>query len=515
MERIKKLETYLLEKVPNQDFTRVGITFKTKNKYYFYDTGTGKVLECNLREYQILQSLTERESALESMVDYGETIDNIIGMVEQENILIAPIYTGFVRETDEILNQVLNEQFHQIILEVTQQCNFRCKYCIYHQNSDKHRGFTAKEMPWDIAKAAVEYIEKRSKKTQERVSFFFYGGEPLLRYDFIKKVVEYSKTVMPDTEKSYSFTTNLSLMTKEKADFFAKENFTILCSLDGPQEIHDAYRIDSGHNPTFDKVIKGLRILVDAYGDKAKNKLMINTVLCPPYSSSKMTAIKSFFKAQTWLPAEMQKKYAYVERGTLLKEDTDYTLYPYSDSELNNIENNADGFDPTLNWFLKELIEEGKDSNLAMDYNFDDFVRIHNRLLLSQPYTMIRRNACCTPGGRRIYVDVDGNLKACERVGNAPNIGNVFSGVSIETIKKVYLEDYEKKIMENCSHCWAANLCGLCYTTGFGKGGLDIQRRKKTCESHRVLVKNNLMKYHEVLEHSPDKMKIIAQAETK
>ena len=336
-----------------------------------------------------------------------------------------------------------------------------------------------------------------------------------MRYDFIKKVVEYSKTVMPDTEKSYSFTTNLSLMTKEKADFFAKENFTILCSLDGPQEIHDAYRIDSGHNPTFDKVIKGLRILVDAYGDKAKNKLMINTVLCPPYSSSKMTAIKSFFKAQTWLPAEMQKKYAYVERGTLLKEDTDYTLYPYSDSELNNIENNADGFDPTLNWFLKELIEEGKDSNLAMDYNFDDFVRIHNRLLLSQPYTMIRRNACCTPGGRRIYVDVDGNLKACERVGNAPNIGNVFSGVSIETIKKVYLEDYEKKIMENCSHCWAANLCGLCYTTGFGKGGLDIQRRKKTCESHRVLVKNNLMKYHEVLEHSPDKMKIIAQAETK
>ncbi len=81
MERIKKLETYLLEKVPNQDFTRVGITFKTKNKYYFYDTGTGKVLECNLREYQILQSLTERESALESMVDYDETIDNIIGMV--------------------------------------------------------------------------------------------------------------------------------------------------------------------------------------------------------------------------------------------------------------------------------------------------------------------------------------------------------------------------------------------------------------------------------------------------
>ena len=76
---------------------------------------------------------------------------------------------------------------------------------------------------------------------------------------------------------------------------------------------------------------------MDAYGDKAKNKLMINTVLCPPYSSSKMTAIKSFFKAQTWLPAEMQKKYAYVERGTLLKEDTDYTLYPYSDSELNNI----------------------------------------------------------------------------------------------------------------------------------------------------------------------------------
>lgn len=507
---LQNLESYLLKKVPNQDFQRLGTTFKTRNKYYFYDTGTGKVLECSLPEYQVLKSLTEQKNYLEADVEYKKVINSIIEIVDTENILSAPIYTKFARETDETLEFVLNKNFHHIILEITQQCNFRCKYCIYHQNSTKHRGFTPKEMSWETAKSAIEYTKKRSEGIKEGITISFYGGEPLLRYDFIKRIVKYAKEIINDKKVTFAFTTNLSLMTKEKADFFAKENFTIMCSLDGPQDIHDAYRVDAGGQPTFQKALKGLKNLIDAYGELAKDKVMINTVLCPPYSNSKMNALKNFFEELDWLPEEVQKKYAYVERDTLMEKDIDFSLYPYSEKEWDCIRKYGDGYEPTVDWSIDEMIHSDDKMGVADHFNLDELVRVHNRLLLQEPYDMIRRNACCTPGGRRLYVDVDGFFSACERVGQAPRIGDITKGVDINIVKDKYIKEYEDGLIDICAHCWAANICGLCYTTGYTEKGLDVSKRKLTCDAHKEMLKNDLIKYHEVVENAPDKIAAIA-----
>ena len=78
------------------DFSRLGKVFKTKEKYYFFDTGTGKILECTEIEYNILKQLGE-ENTLDvkkleySLKDIQATINDIISMVEKENILIIKI----------------------------------------------------------------------------------------------------------------------------------------------------------------------------------------------------------------------------------------------------------------------------------------------------------------------------------------------------------------------------------------------------------------------------------------
>src|SRR5699024_9835315 len=65
-------------------------------------------------------------------------------------------------------------------------------------------------------------------------------------------------------------------------------------------------------------------------------------------------------------------------------------------------------------------------------------VKIHNRVLHENPMGYIHRNGCCIPGKRRLYVCTDGTYKVCERIGTAPSIGHVDTGIDTEAIKKYY-----------------------------------------------------------------------------
>ena len=78
-------------------------------------------------------------------------------------------------------------------------------------------------------------------------------------------------------------------MTEEKAKYFAGvDNFAIVCSLDGPEEVQNSYRKFANGKGTFADAIKGLEILVKAYGEKAKERLSVNTVFAPPYTYEKL-----------------------------------------------------------------------------------------------------------------------------------------------------------------------------------------------------------------------------------
>jgi uncharacterized protein len=253
---INYLKNFLKEIVPEQiNFRRLGCVFETQKNMYFYDAGTGKVIECNENEFMVLKNLVESDNSeiceIEKLEDLEEAVENICKIVKDENLLQAPIYKEFARETDQTIHHVTSEGFHQLILEVTQNCNFRCKYCVFNNYNESYRDFTPRNMDWDIAKKAIDYTKAHSGKSEEEVSISFYGGEPLINYELIKRVVEYSKKIMPDKKLRFAFTTNLSLMTKDKAEFFAKEGFIILCSIDGPQEVHDTYRVDVKGNGTI------------------------------------------------------------------------------------------------------------------------------------------------------------------------------------------------------------------------------------------------------------------------
>ena len=84
-------------------------------------------------------------------------------------------------------------------------------------------------------------------------------------------------------------------MTLEKAKFFAKHNCYIMCSLDGPKIIHDAYRVDIKGDGTFNKVIEGLKNLLIAFGDRAKTHIKFKCCHMPTLFEKKIGCNKRVF----------------------------------------------------------------------------------------------------------------------------------------------------------------------------------------------------------------------------
>ncbi|EOS67757.1 hypothetical protein C817_05920, partial [Dorea sp. 5-2] len=128
--------------------------------------------------------------------------------------------------------------------------------------------------------------------------------------------------IITGKELTFSFSTNLTLVTKEIAEYVVGvKGMSVLASIDGPEDIHDAYRVMTGGKGSFSRVIQGLKYLVDAFGESAKECIVINTVVCPPFSAEKLDTIKNFFETIEWLPKEIVKKCDYVEYGSVSKED--------------------------------------------------------------------------------------------------------------------------------------------------------------------------------------------------
>ncbi|HXX79102.1 MAG TPA: anaerobic sulfatase maturase [Ktedonobacteraceae bacterium] len=95
------------------------------------------------------------------------------------------------------------------------------------------------------------------------VTIAWQGGEPtLMDLDFFKRSIEYvKKYARPGITVQHTMQTNGILLNDAWCDFFHEHNFLIGLSLDGPQKMHDTYRVDKGGSPTFLKVMRAARLL--------------------------------------------------------------------------------------------------------------------------------------------------------------------------------------------------------------------------------------------------------------
>jgi len=150
--------------------------------------------------------------------------------------------------------------FHLLAKPTGATCNLDCAYCF----------FLSKEMlyPGSRFRMADELLEEYIRQLIEghrvpEVAVAWQGGEPtLMGIDFFERSIAYvEKYRKPGMQVMYSIQTNGTLIDDAWAAFFKRHDFLVGISIDGPQAMHDAYRVDKGGQPTFDKVMRGLRFL--------------------------------------------------------------------------------------------------------------------------------------------------------------------------------------------------------------------------------------------------------------
>lgn len=139
-------------------------------------------------------------------------------------------------------------------------CNLRCKYCYYLEKSHLYRNAPARVMSDELLERFVqEYIQAQ---TMSQVLFTWHGGEPLMRpLSFYRKAVALQEKYASGRQIDNTIQTNGTLLTDEWCEFFKEHNWLVGISIDGPQEFHDEYRRTASDKPSWQKVMRGIRLL--------------------------------------------------------------------------------------------------------------------------------------------------------------------------------------------------------------------------------------------------------------
>jgi uncharacterized protein len=152
-------------------------------------------------------------------------------------------------------------QFHLLAKPTGAVCNLDCSYCFYLSKEMLYPGSRFR-MADDLLDTYLRQLIEAHAGAPE-VVVAWQGGEPtMMGLDFFRRSVRLaSRYRQPGQQISFTIQTNGTLLTDEWAAFFREHGFLVGLSIDGPQEIHDAYRVDKGGKGSFRRVMTGLDLL--------------------------------------------------------------------------------------------------------------------------------------------------------------------------------------------------------------------------------------------------------------
>lgn len=150
--------------------------------------------------------------------------------------------------------------FHAMTKPIGSLCNLDCTYCFYLEKAHLYPEASDFRMRPEVLERYVrDYI---ASNPGPEVHFAWQGGEPTLAgLEFFRRAVELQKLHAGGKQIENAFQTNGTLLNDAWGEFLAENRFLVGLSIDGPRELHDAYRVDKSGLPTFERVMAGMRIL--------------------------------------------------------------------------------------------------------------------------------------------------------------------------------------------------------------------------------------------------------------
>jgi uncharacterized protein len=321
----------------------------------------------------------------------------------------------------------MSSKITNLILSLTGECNYSCLYC-YASNYAKNR------MTFEIAKKAIDIVSKANNN----FIIQFTGGEPLIEYELIKKVVNYVEK--NKIKAIFQIQTNASLITNEKAKFIKAHKIGIGVSLDGRPKINDLQRKKGNGEGTAVETIKGINIL-------SANDIAIG--LTCVITDKNVKDLKGIVEVAYYLGNVRKIGFDLLRgqgRGSNLKEADPIVL-----------ENS-----------LREVFDLAQKLELITGVKIN-FTQIDSATKLKKSGIKGTFAHCDAMTGKASVVDSFGNIYACPSlIGNRDfYIGNVKEGIDEDKVD--FIKNKIEKFMTKCNQCNNLTKCGgACFARVFG-----------------------------------------------
>ncbi len=347
----------------------------------------------------------------------------------------------------------------QITFEVTERCNMNCKYCGYGHFYKVYGNRKENDLSISKAQRFLNFMTRYWNSTLntsygKTVYISFYGGEPLLDFNFIKEIARFVKTInLFYNQVQFSMTTNALLLEKHM-DFLVENRFNLLISLDGDEK-NNGYRVYKNGEPAFKDILKNINALKDHYPDYFREKVNFNAVL---HDKNSVSEIHSYFKEvfdKTPRIGELKNI------GVKTAKQRDFmNIYTAINESLYN--ENTDSSAIRREMFIK-LPEIQNLSNFLSQYSgfiFEDYKQLSS-------YTSYKKHTptgACMPFSKKIFVAVTGKLLPCESIIRRFTLGKVTDkkvDMDFNRIARQY-NAYFEKISHRCNLCYNKEACVAC-----------------------------------------------------
>ncbi|MBQ1243685.1 MAG: thioether cross-link-forming SCIFF peptide maturase [Clostridia bacterium] len=349
-----------------------------------------------------------------------------------------------------------------LCLHVAHSCNLACSYCFAGQG--KYHGKDAL-MSFETGKRAFDFLIENSG-TRRNLEVDFFGGEPLLNWDVVKKLVEYARSIEKEKNKNFRFTltTNGVLIDDEVIEFANKEMSNVVLSLDGRKDVHDKFRVDYAGKGSYEKILPKFKKLVESRD--GKNYYMRGT----------FTHFNTDFTEDIFHMADLGFRELSME-PVVCSPDSPSAL---TDEDL-----------PVLfeqyEILAKEMIRRKKAG--------DGFTFYHYMLDLKNGPCIYKRISGCGSGTEYMAVTPKGELYPCHQfVGEEEYcLGNIWDGVKKPEVQDKFrlCNAYSR---EECRDCWAKLYCsGGCAANSYHATGSVNGIYKYGCELFKKRIECAIM----------------------
>lgn len=304
------------------------LPLKKNNLYYIYEYTNKILFPCSYNVYNYFYHLDHNaihvmasdENIQNEIADFINILNESEQRKDEKKTFVYPKVNR-----NDIVKRLANTP--NIVIEITEECNLKCQYCCY--------GFYYKKIHHKKGKDenVLGYLQtllqlRIDAKNYKDFRISFYGGEPLVKFETIKKCVDMALTMMPDVNISFGITTNGILLDKY-IYFLYKYNFHVLISLDGDR-YNNSYRIFSNGRESFDIVVKNINLVYTEYNDYFKDYISFSSVL---QGRNNFFDILKFFAKWKKVPVLSQVSSSGLKKN-IKNHNGIWDLYKYKEREI-------------------------------------------------------------------------------------------------------------------------------------------------------------------------------------